>query len=81
VARRIWVAIGEVAQISQQITKATGNAIRSEAARTEKDRSPVKPLQAYMDTTSIQKHVEPWQRVLMFFVRTQAPHDWDSPPY
>ncbi|KAJ5910749.1 uncharacterized protein N7473_000052 [Penicillium subrubescens] len=46
VARRIWVAMGEVAQISQQITKATGNAIRSEAVRTEKDRSPVQPLQA-----------------------------------
>jgi hypothetical protein len=34
-----------------------------------------------MDLASIQKHVEPWRQILMFFVRTQAPHDWKSPQY
>jgi hypothetical protein len=73
--------MAEVAQVSQLLTKATGEFIRSEAARTEKDRSPAKALQAYMDIASIRKHVEPWQRVLMFFVRTQVPRDWESPKY
>ncbi|KAJ5882686.1 uncharacterized protein N7473_011120 [Penicillium subrubescens] len=81
VAFTIWIAMGEVAQISQEITKATGNAIRSDAARIEKGQSVGKPLQAYMDPASIQKHVEPWRQILMFFVRTQAPHDWVSPTY
>jgi hypothetical protein len=67
--------MGEVAQVSQEITKATGSAIRSEAARTEKNQSVAKLLQAYIDPASIQKHVEPWRQILMFFVRTRAPHD------
>jgi hypothetical protein len=42
----IWVAMGEVARISQEITKASSNAIRTEAARIEKDRNTGgKPLQ------------------------------------
>lgn len=59
VAHTIWITIGEVAQVSQEITKATGNAIRSDAARIEKNQSVAKPLQAYMNMASIQKHVEP----------------------
>jgi hypothetical protein len=62
--------MGEVARVSQEITKATDSAIRSEVARKEKNQSVVKPLQAYMDLASIQKHVELWRQILMFFVRT-----------
>jgi hypothetical protein len=58
VAYTIWTTMGEVAQVSQEITKATGNAIRSDAARIEKNQSVAKPLQAYMNIASIQKHVE-----------------------
>jgi hypothetical protein len=79
--RAIWEAIDGVARISQRITKQTGHLIRIEAARTEKDQSPHQPLQAYMDEEQIQRHVEPWQQVLMFFARTQVDHDWPSPPY
>lgn len=75
VAYTIWITMGEVARLSQEITKATGNAIRSDAARIEKNQSVAKLLQAYMDVASIQKHVESWRQILMFFVRTQAPHD------
>lgn len=79
--RAIWEAMDGVARISQRITKQTGQMIRIEAARTEKDQSPHQPLQAYMDEGQIQRHVEPWQQVLMFFARTQVEHDWQSPPY
>ncbi|KAJ5602289.1 hypothetical protein N7510_011823 [Penicillium lagena] len=79
--RAIWDAIDGVARISQRITKQTGHLIRVEAARTEKDQSPHEPLQAYMDEEQIQRHVEPWQQILMFFARTQVEHDWPSPPY
>ena len=26
-------------------------------------------------------HIKPWQRILIFFIRTQQPHDWQSPTY
>ncbi|KAJ9480835.1 hypothetical protein VN97_g12688, partial [Penicillium thymicola] len=34
-----------------------------------------------MDEANIQRHVEPWQRILVFFARTQQPHNWRSPRY
>jgi hypothetical protein len=67
--------------VSQQITRASGFLVRIEAARTQKADSPYKPLLAYMKEAEIKDHIEPWQRILMFFVRTQQPHDWTSPPY
>ena len=80
-ARAIWEAMEGVARISQRITKQTGQMIRAEAARLEKDEIPHKPLLAYMDEEQIQRHVEPWQQILMFFARTQVAHDWRSPRY
>jgi hypothetical protein len=29
----------------------------------------------------LERHVEPCQRILMFFARTQVPHEWESPAY
>jgi hypothetical protein len=43
-----------------------------EAARTEAGQTPYRPLQAYMDEASVQKHVQPWQQALVFIARTQA---------
>ncbi|CAG8320573.1 unnamed protein product [Penicillium salamii] len=37
-----------------------------------KDESPHEPLLAYLDPADIQKHVTPWQEIIMFFARTQA---------
>jgi superfamily II DNA or RNA helicase len=70
-----------VARVSQRITKQCGHLIRIEAARTDEHQSPYQPLQAYMDMDNIGRHVEPWQRILMFFARTQQPHEWSSPRY
>ncbi|KAL4946914.1 hypothetical protein BDW69DRAFT_190792, partial [Aspergillus filifer] len=41
--------------------------------------TPFRPLQAYLDEASIQKHVRPWQQVLAFIARTQA-HESDQGP-
>lgn len=50
-----------------------------EAVRSEKGQTSYWPLLAYMDEVVIQKYVQPWQQILAFIARTQAPHDWASP--
>ncbi|OQD77394.1 hypothetical protein PENANT_c107G01405, partial [Penicillium antarcticum] len=37
------------------------------AVRTERDRLPHQPLQAYIDAENIERHTIPWQQILMFF--------------
>ncbi|KAJ0412938.1 hypothetical protein BJY00DRAFT_320302 [Aspergillus carlsbadensis] len=68
----IWQAMDRLARRSQRMVQRCGAGIRVEAARTEAGQTPFKPLQAYMDEASIQKHVQPWQQVLAFIARTQA---------
>ena len=68
----IWEAMGRLATVSQDIAKACGHLLRIDVARTMKDESPHKPLLAYLDTTTIKKHVQPWQEIMMFFARTQV---------
>lgn len=65
---------------SRQTVQHTGRAIRIEAVRSEKGQTPYRPLQAYMDANSVSKHVQPWQQILAFIARTQAPHTWKSLP-
>ena len=77
----IWQAMERLAIVSQQITRASGFLVRIEAARTQKADSPYEPLLAYMKEAEIKDHIEPWQRTLIFFARTQQPHEWESPPY
>jgi hypothetical protein len=77
----IWDSMAAVARISQLICTKTSHTIRTEAVRTERDRLPYQPLQAYMDAENIERHTIPWQQVLVFFARTQATHEWDSPKY
>jgi hypothetical protein len=62
----------QLARRSQRTVQWCGAGIRVEAARTEAGQTPYRPLQAYMDEASIQKHVQPWQQVLAFIARTQA---------
>jgi hypothetical protein len=66
----IWQAMERLAIVSQQITRASGFLVRIEAARTQKADSPYEPLLAYMKEAEIKDHIEPWQRILMFFART-----------
>ncbi|KAJ9480682.1 hypothetical protein VN97_g12858 [Penicillium thymicola] len=70
-----------VARISQKVSARVGHTIHIEAVRVERDKTPTKPLQAYMVEEAIVKHSIPWQQVLMFFARTQVPHEWSSPKY
>ncbi|GIC93753.1 uncharacterized protein Aud_010241 [Aspergillus udagawae] len=77
----IWDTMEQVARKSQQTVQHCGQAIRVEAVRSEKGQTPYRPLLAYMDEAAIQKHVHPWQQILAFIARTQAPHDWASPKY
>jgi hypothetical protein len=50
-------AIGRLATVSQDIAKACGHLLRINVARTMKDESPYKLLLAYLDVTTIKKHV------------------------
>jgi hypothetical protein len=71
-ALAIWEAMERLASVSQEIAKACGHLLRIDVVRTTKDESPHKPLLAYLDATAIQKHVAPWQQIMMFFARTQV---------
>lgn len=68
----IWEAMARLAKVSQDIAKSCGHLLRIDIARTMKDESPHSPLLAYLNAAGIQKHVEPWQQILMFFARTQV---------
>ena len=82
IAAVIWKAMKDVARASQtSVMHRIGIFIRMEAIRTEKHQTRFQPLQTYMDEDSVDSHVQPWQQVLMFFVRTQAENDWESPEY
>ena len=59
-ARVIWDAVLGVASKSQNITKRTGHLLRIEAARTDIEKIPSKPLQAYMKADDeLERHVDP----------------------
>ncbi|KAJ5162549.1 hypothetical protein N7492_007941 [Penicillium capsulatum] len=80
-ALAIWEAMARLAKVSQDVAKSCGHLLRIDIARTMKDESPHSPLLAYLNAAGIQKHVEPWQQILMFFARTQVNHNWRSPEY
>jgi hypothetical protein len=68
----IWQAIHRLATASQEVAKACGHLLRIDIARTTKHESPHSPLLAYLHPADVQKHVAPWQRIMMFFARTQV---------
>jgi hypothetical protein len=80
-ARAIWVAMDGLIRHSQQVVTQVGHQLRIKAVQTEKHQNQHRPLQAYMDQETIIKHMRPWQQMMMFFVRTQAEHEWQSPGY
>ncbi|TKA60225.1 hypothetical protein B0A55_13169, partial [Friedmanniomyces simplex] len=71
----------ELAAISQSTVGQSGVMLRLEAVRSEIDQQRFQPLQPYQEVASIEHHCRPWQQMLMFFTRTQRPHDWSSPVY
>ncbi|KAK6365036.1 hypothetical protein LTR81_028063, partial [Elasticomyces elasticus] len=81
VDQALWKAMGELASISQSVVGQSGVMLRMEAVRSEVGQQRFTPLRPYQEATSIERHCRPWQQMLMFFVRTQRPHDWHSPVY
>lgn len=81
IAAAIWDAIRDVATASQDAVRSSGVMLRFEAVRTEEGQVRYEPLQTYRDHKAVQKQCRPWQQMVMFFVRTQEPHQWKSPPY
>lgn len=68
----IWEAMHRLASVGQQISTHCGHSIRIDIVRDTKDHSPHKPFQAYLDQKSMQKHIMPLQKMMMFFARTQV---------
>lgn len=68
----IWEAMHRLASVGQQISTHCGHSIRIDIVRDAKDHSPHKPFQAYLDRKSMQKHIMPLQKIMMFFARTQV---------
>jgi hypothetical protein len=58
-AYAIWNSMATIARISQLICTKTSHTIRCEAVRTERDRLPHQPLQAYMDADNVKRHTIP----------------------
>ncbi|KAK0835177.1 hypothetical protein LTS02_018173, partial [Friedmanniomyces endolithicus] len=81
VDQALWKTMGELATISQSVVRQSGVMLRMEAVRSEVGQQRFTPLRPYQEATSIERHCRPWQQMLMFFVRTQRPHDWHSPVY
>jgi hypothetical protein len=68
--------MGQLARRSQRTVQHCGNGIRMTAASTMPNQIPHRPLQAYMDETSIAKHVQPWQQILLFIIHMQKEWPW-----
>lgn len=71
-ARTIWEAAAGVVRVGEQIIAHSPTCIREEAAQIHQGKTPHRPLKALLDTDERRPRAEPWQRILMFFVRTQV---------
>lgn len=49
--------------------------------KTRRHQTRYQPLQPYMDASTLAKYSQPWKQVIIFFVRAQIEHEWDSPVY
>lgn len=81
VAAAVWQAMSEVAAISQTTVSRSGVMLRFEAIRTDSNKVSHHPLEPYQDRSQIGRQGRAWQQIMMFFVRTQFPHQWKSPSY
>lgn len=71
-AQAIWDALAGVVRVGEQIIAYSGRSVREKAAQIHRDRKPRGPLKAFRDADELRLWAEPWQRVLMFFVRSQV---------
>ncbi|KAL4923112.1 uncharacterized protein BDV17DRAFT_285675 [Aspergillus undulatus] len=78
--RVVWDTMEQLARRSQHTVQHCGNGIRMAAVSTVPNQIPHQPLRAYMDETSIQDHVWPWQQILLFIIRTQTDWPWKKKP-
>jgi superfamily II DNA helicase RecQ len=82
IGRVIWEAMDQMMrQCQATIREHAGVFVRKEVMRTEEDQSRFVPLKGYQNPEEIQDKGRHWQQIVMFFVRTQQPHLWKSPPY
>ena len=78
----MWTSFDRMIRHCQQtIISRAGIFVRMEAVRIDNSSQEYRPLQAYMDTQSIQDHGRPWKQVLMFFAGARPQGSESSPPY
>ena len=78
----IWEAMAEMMrQCQANVDQHAGRFVRKEVMRTEEDQSRFVPLKGYQQAEEIRDKGRHWQQMVMFFVRTQQPHQWKSPKY
>lgn len=80
IAQVIWSAICEVAIASEDVVRESGVMLRFEVIRTEVDQVKYAPLEVYREGGRVDKRCQPWQQMVMFFVRTQKDHQWQKTP-
>jgi hypothetical protein len=76
IATAIWDAVGNVAAIAESSVCRSGVMLRFEAICTEIDQVQYAPLELYRDREQVCKECQPWQQMVMFFVRTQHDNTW-----
>lgn len=82
VAYCLWTTMAELVTMGENcVSSKAGIFIRMEAVRTQIQQSPHTPLRAYQDQAALLRSIHSWKEILMFFVRTQAAHQWSSPSY
>jgi hypothetical protein len=76
IAAAIWDAVGNVAAIAESSVRRSSVMLRFEAIRTEIDQVRYALLEPYQDCERVHKECQPWQQIVMFFVRTQHDNTW-----
>jgi hypothetical protein len=71
-AQAIWNAAAGVVQVGEHIIAHSDEFIQKYAAQIHPHEIPQRPLQALKGAATLRVWAEPWQRILMFFVRTQV---------
>ena len=68
----IWQTVYQLVTVSQDVVKACGHLLQIKISQIAKHKSLYSLLLAYLNPTNIQKHIAPWQKIIMFFAYTQV---------
>lgn len=73
----VWATVRSLLRACQyNATTAAGIFVRMEVVQNDQDRRQTVPLQAYLSDATFLDNCRPWQRLILFFVRTRQSEEW-----